>query len=77
MSADQCYILQGWGSTVNAAGRLVAKPCVGSNYGASEQIYGVAAHPCQVSLLHATSKLPAMAWDRLNTLQMSYPLKAV
>lgn len=52
LSADQCYIPAGWGSQVDASGRLVARQCLLGKYGAPEAIYGVAARPCQVGRSH-------------------------
>lgn len=50
LSADQCVIPPGWGSQIDANGKLVARQCVHGKYGASQQIYGIQPRPCQVGL---------------------------
>lgn len=48
ISADQCYISAGWGSTMDKSKRLVAVKCSNGSYGISERTYGLEPHPCQV-----------------------------
>lgn len=47
-SADQCVIPPGYGSSIDATGKLVARKCLLGHYGAPEAIYGIQPHPCQV-----------------------------
>lgn len=46
LTADQCFILAGWGSAKDSAGKLVAKLCVAGRYGVSDRTYGNVSRPC-------------------------------
>lgn len=51
LTADQCFIEAGWGSSKDSTGKLVAKLCQNGHYGASDRIYGNSSHPCLVRLV--------------------------
>jgi hypothetical protein len=66
LSVDQCYLPAGWGSSMNSAGKLVAKACVKGRYGASEDIYGISPRPCQVCKGAGQGAKPACAQHRVS-----------